>query len=56
MELISQSSGIHELVQGLAAFILGICCLYNTDSVPGMTRYLFHALYALTCCCLTVYL
>ena len=45
MEIITQSSGIHELVQGLAAFILGICCRDNTDAVPSMSRFDFLSLF-----------
>lgn len=38
IEQISQSSAVDPVMQGLAAFILGICFEYNNDDAPGLTR------------------
>jgi len=37
VELISQSSS-DQMIQGVAAFLLGICYEFNDDSEPNMTR------------------
>ncbi|KAI9206543.1 p115 like vesicle tethering protein [Polychytrium aggregatum] len=38
IEQVSQSSGVDPVVQGLAAYILGLCYEYNDDSDANMTR------------------
>ena len=38
MSRTSNASGMDPIVQGLAAYLLGICFEFNDDSVPGLTR------------------
>ena len=40
IEQISKNSGLDALVQGLAAFVLGMCFEHNDDSEAAFTRYL----------------
>ena len=39
VEQVNQSTGVHTLVQGIAAFILGLCHEFNDDSEPLFTKY-----------------
>jgi len=41
IEEIIQSSDIDIAVQGLAAFLFGICYEFNDGSEPSFTRYIF---------------
>lgn len=38
IEQVIQSSGVDPLVQGLAAYIMGICFEFNDDSEPSFSR------------------
>ena len=45
-QLISQVSAsegdeLELIVQGLCAFLLGICVIFNSDQVPSYHRYIF---------------
>ncbi|TPX37537.1 hypothetical protein SmJEL517_g00638 [Synchytrium microbalum] len=42
IEQISKSSGLDPLVQGVAAFVLGMCFEHNDDSEPAFTKLKLH--------------
>ncbi len=41
VEQISQTTGVHTLVQGIAAFVLGLCFEYNDNSEVSFTKFVF---------------